>query len=97
MLGAISGKFAEKCTRERAGEAWDNALLYAFKKEVLSAQACDIGRSTGYQGRAWGARTRTGADARTRTHTLLTNAQQTLYKLSTNERKREHCRAAEPR
>ena len=39
-LYAMSRKFAEQCTRERAGEAWDNALLYAFKKEVLSTQAC---------------------------------------------------------
>ena len=34
---AMSRKFSQQCNRERTGETWDNALLYAFKLEVRAA------------------------------------------------------------
>jgi len=33
----MSRKFSQQCNRERTGETWDNALLYAFKLEVRAA------------------------------------------------------------
>ena len=54
----MSRKFAEQCSRERAGETWDNALLYAFRMEVdyapefsprdglLILHVCEVRRST---------------------------------------------------
>ena len=49
----MSRKFAEQHTRERAGETWDNALLYAFKKEVPSALVCAHVAQTGGQSERW--------------------------------------------
>jgi hypothetical protein len=49
----MSRKFAEQHTRERAGETWDNALLYAFKKEVPSAPVCAHVARTGGQSDRW--------------------------------------------